>query len=129
MAKSDFIQLRNIRVSFPHLYSKPIVQGEEGKCGATLLLDPKVAADQASIDSGVELPKRAILPFTPVAALTHGSACGARTTSTGNGSMLSWWQFNLPATTTRSTEDTCRRPWRWRGLIQLNLNPSISCRR
>lgn len=51
MAKSDFIQLRNVRVSFPHLFTRPIVQGEEGKCGATLLLDPKVAADQASIES------------------------------------------------------------------------------
>ena len=38
---SDFIMLKNVRVSFPHLFSRPYVNGEEGKCGATLMLEPK----------------------------------------------------------------------------------------
>lgn len=37
---SDFIMLKKVRVSFPHLFSRPFVNGEEGKCGATLMLDP-----------------------------------------------------------------------------------------
>lgn len=35
---SDFIMLRNVRVSFPHLFEAPVINGEEGKCGATILL-------------------------------------------------------------------------------------------
>jgi hypothetical protein len=32
--------LKNVRVSFPHLFTRPIINGEEGKCGAALMLDP-----------------------------------------------------------------------------------------
>ncbi len=39
------IYLNNVRVSFPHLYKKPMINGEEGKCGATLMLDPAQHAD------------------------------------------------------------------------------------
>lgn len=39
MAEKDkFLMLRNVRVSFPHLFTKPIINGDEGKCGCTLLL-------------------------------------------------------------------------------------------
>ncbi|UAA38208.1 DUF2815 family protein [Paraneptunicella aestuarii] len=37
---SDFIMIKNVRVSFPHLFRRPINNGEEGRCGATLMLDP-----------------------------------------------------------------------------------------
>ena len=37
---SDFIMIKNARVSFPHLFTRPVINGEDGKCGATLLLDP-----------------------------------------------------------------------------------------
>lgn len=37
----DFIMLKNVRVSFPHLFTKPVINGEEGKCGAVLMLDPE----------------------------------------------------------------------------------------
>lgn len=38
---SDFIMIKNVRVSFPHLFTRPVINGEEGKCGATLMLDPE----------------------------------------------------------------------------------------
>lgn len=34
----DFIMLKNVRVSFPHLFKRPTINGEEGKCGAALML-------------------------------------------------------------------------------------------
>lgn len=37
---SNFIIIKNVRVSFPHLFTRPMINGEEGKCGATLMLDP-----------------------------------------------------------------------------------------
>ncbi len=37
---NDFIMIKNVRVSFPHLFTRPTINGEEGKCGATLMLDP-----------------------------------------------------------------------------------------
>lgn len=47
MSTDRFIMLKNVRVSFPHLFERPRINGEEGKFGATLLLDP--ATDQAQI--------------------------------------------------------------------------------
>ena len=44
---SDFLMLSNVRVSFPHLFTRPVINGEEGKCGAVLMLDP--AKDAAAI--------------------------------------------------------------------------------
>lgn len=35
----DFIMLKNVRVSFPHLFKRPIINGQESKCGAQLLID------------------------------------------------------------------------------------------
>ena len=43
---SDFIMLKNVRVSFPALFERPIINGEPGKCGATLMLDRKSDTDQ-----------------------------------------------------------------------------------
>ncbi len=37
--KEKHIILKNVRVSFPHLFEKPIINGEEGKYGATLMLE------------------------------------------------------------------------------------------
>lgn len=37
----DMIMINGARVSFPHLFSRPVINGEEGKCGAALMLDPK----------------------------------------------------------------------------------------
>lgn len=46
MANQDkFIFLKNVRVSFPHLFEKPFINGEQAKCGATLMLDPKTNAN------------------------------------------------------------------------------------
>lgn len=45
MSKSnEFIFIKNARVSFPHLFTKPIINGNEGKCGCTLMLDPETNA-------------------------------------------------------------------------------------
>lgn len=41
----DFIMISGARASFPHLFTPPVINGEEGKCGATLMLDPKKHAD------------------------------------------------------------------------------------
>ena len=41
---SDYIMLKNVRVSFPHLFTRPVINGEEGKCGATLMLEPEAHA-------------------------------------------------------------------------------------
>lgn len=42
---SEFIRIQGARVSFPHLFTKPIINGDEGKCGAVLMLDPDDHAD------------------------------------------------------------------------------------
>lgn len=36
---TQFIMIKNVRCSFPHLFTKPVINGEVGKCGANLLLD------------------------------------------------------------------------------------------
>lgn len=41
---SDHIFISRARVSYPHLYKQPLINGELGKCGATLLLEPGHAA-------------------------------------------------------------------------------------
>jgi hypothetical protein len=41
MANNDLIIIKGARVSFPHLFRRPIINGEAGKCGATLMFDPK----------------------------------------------------------------------------------------
>ncbi|EGG93549.1 phage-like protein [gamma proteobacterium IMCC1989] len=46
---SDFIMINNVRVSFPHLFKKPIINGEEGKCGATLMLDPEAHSKSIAV--------------------------------------------------------------------------------
>lgn len=43
--EKKFYLLKNVRVSFPHLFSRPVINGEEGKAGATLLLDEVEHAD------------------------------------------------------------------------------------
>ncbi|QAX31293.1 ssDNA-binding protein [Leisingera sp. NJS204] len=48
---SDFIMISGARVSFPHLFTPPTINGEEGKCGATLMLDPK---DHAKVIGQIE---------------------------------------------------------------------------
>lgn len=40
MANDDMIMIKRVRCSFPHLFTKPVINGEEGKCGATLMLEP-----------------------------------------------------------------------------------------
>lgn len=37
----EFIMVENVRCSFPHLFKKPVINGDEGKCGVVLMLDPK----------------------------------------------------------------------------------------
>lgn len=39
MSDERFFMLRNVRISFPHLFEPPVINGEIGKPGATLLLD------------------------------------------------------------------------------------------
>ncbi|MEO1042355.1 MAG: ssDNA-binding protein [Pseudomonadota bacterium] len=38
------LMIKDVRVSFPHLFTPPVINGEEGKCGAVLMLDPKIDA-------------------------------------------------------------------------------------
>ena len=42
--ENEFIQIKSARVNFPHLFKKPVINGEEGKCGAQLMLDPETNA-------------------------------------------------------------------------------------
>jgi len=35
----NLMMIHNARVSFPHLFTNPVINGEEGKCGAVLMLD------------------------------------------------------------------------------------------
>ena len=42
---SEFILMKNVRCSFPHLSKKPVINGQEGKYGAVLMLDPKQHAE------------------------------------------------------------------------------------
>lgn len=52
---SDFIMIRNVRCSFPHLFKRPIINGDEGAYGTTLMLDPKEHAKEiAKIEAGIE---------------------------------------------------------------------------
>lgn len=37
---AEFIMLRDVRCSFPHLFTRPIINGDESKCGAQLMLEP-----------------------------------------------------------------------------------------
>ncbi len=54
MAK-DHIIIENVRVSFPHLFTRPIINGEEGKCGCVLMLDPKKhAAEIDQLEASIE---------------------------------------------------------------------------
>lgn len=47
--------LKNARVSFPHLFEKPLINGDEGKCGAVLMLDPKSNKNEiAAINDAIE---------------------------------------------------------------------------
>lgn len=38
---TEFIMLKGVRVSFPHLFTKPVINGEEGSFGAVFMLKPK----------------------------------------------------------------------------------------
>lgn len=52
---SESIMLKNVRVSFPHLFKKPIINGDEGKHGASLMLDPKANKKEiAAIESAID---------------------------------------------------------------------------
>ena len=44
---NEFIMLKNVRVSFPHLHTPPVFNGEPGKCGAGLMLH--TSTDSAQI--------------------------------------------------------------------------------
>jgi hypothetical protein len=47
MAEKALIMLHDVRVSFPHLWRKPVINGKEGKFGAVLLLDKREHAQLA----------------------------------------------------------------------------------
>lgn len=40
------IMLNNVRASFAHLFRPPVIDGETGKCGSQLMLDPEEHADE-----------------------------------------------------------------------------------
>jgi hypothetical protein len=48
MAENIYM-IKNARCSFPHLFERPIINGDEGKCGAKLLLNPQEPAHHATI--------------------------------------------------------------------------------
>jgi hypothetical protein len=55
MADDDMIMIGGARVSFPHLFRRPVINGEEGKCGAVLMLDPKKHAGAIhTIEKGID---------------------------------------------------------------------------
>jgi len=55
MEDKDFIMISGARVSFPHLFKPPVINGEEGKCGAVLMLDPKKHAKVIEqIEGGID---------------------------------------------------------------------------
>lgn len=50
----EFIMISGARVSFPHLFKPPVINGEEGKCGAVFMLEPeKHAKVIAKIEEGI----------------------------------------------------------------------------
>lgn len=63
---SEHIFIAKARVSYPHLFKQPVINGELGKCGACLLLEPshpavaKIQAEIARLQrerfDGMELP-------------------------------------------------------------------------
>jgi hypothetical protein len=54
MENQDWIMINGARVSFPHLFTPPVINGEEGKCGAALMLDPtKHASTIAEIEGAI----------------------------------------------------------------------------
>jgi hypothetical protein len=59
MTNDDMIMITGARVSFPHLFKRPTIDGEEGSYGAVLMLDPKKHAKVIStIEKGItELSK------------------------------------------------------------------------
>jgi hypothetical protein len=59
LLKDGFIILKDVRISFPHLFRRPVINGTEGKCGAALMLDDKrhagaIAALKGQIDELVK---------------------------------------------------------------------------
>ncbi|MBO6507328.1 MAG: DUF2815 family protein [Roseibium sp.] len=60
MANDDMIMLKDVRVSFPHLFTPPTINGEEGSCGAVLMLEPKRhSGDIGAIEDGIAELERA----------------------------------------------------------------------
>lgn len=52
---SEFIMLKNVRNSFPHLFTRPVINGDEGKCGCVLMLDNKTHAKEiADLNAAIE---------------------------------------------------------------------------
>ncbi len=51
MAETNFVTLKNVRISFPHIWQKAEFDGEESGYGATLLLDKE---DQAGVIEAIE---------------------------------------------------------------------------
>ena len=47
MSNSESIIINKVRVSFPHFFKRPVINGEEGKCGGVFMLDPE--ADKLTI--------------------------------------------------------------------------------
>lgn len=51
---SEPIIIRNVRISFPSLFTKPVINGQEGKFGAKFILDPEVnKADIKALESQI----------------------------------------------------------------------------
>lgn len=71
---SDIVLLKNVRCSFPHLFTRPIINGNEGKCGVTLLLDPKTPEGQKHIKAVREVVERTIKNTTAFKNITIPAA-------------------------------------------------------
>ena len=60
MTNADMIIVKDVRVSFPHLFRRPVFNGEEGKCGAALMFDPKKHAGAIhAIEKSIEELRKA----------------------------------------------------------------------
>ena len=54
MTENVKLSLKNVRLSFPSVFSKSVFNGVEGKFEATLLLDKKDKKTKAAIDKAIE---------------------------------------------------------------------------
>lgn len=69
------IIIKNVRVSFPHLFEQPMINGELGSCGARLMLDPSNAENAGAIKQVQQIITKLIEEMPGVAGLASDKLC------------------------------------------------------